>query len=213
MQATTYVGTLSDRVFPRTGVMREVLLIVGFALFTAVAAQISIPMWPVPLTGQTLAVLLTAGALGSKRGLASILLYMTLGLVGLPVYAGAVSAVLKGEQTMWATNGALWSSKPFWLLPSFGYIIGFVVAAWVIGKLAERGWDRSVRQTLTAMLIGEVIIYAFGIPWLWAVLKPDLGTTLMWGLWPFLPGDTIKLLLAAGVLPSAWALLRRRRAQ
>jgi len=206
MQATTYVGTLSDRVFPRTGIWRDVLLITGFALFTAVAAQISIPMWPVPLTGQTLAVLVTGGVLGSTRGLLSILLYMSLGLLGLPVYAGAVSAVLAGKQEMWATSGALWSAKPFWLLPSFGYIIGFVVAAWVIGKLAERGWDRNVWRTLGAMLVGEAIVYAFGIPWLWMVLKPDLGTTLMYGLWPFIPGDAIKMLIAAGVLPSAWLL-------
>lgn len=228
MQAQARFHTLSDAAFPRAGVLHNALLIVGFAVFTAVAAQISFspPSWyasafssigfpisgtPVPITGQTLAVALTGAALGSRRGILSMLLYMSAGIVGLPVFAGAVGQVTSGEFALGSTGGSLWGETPFWALASFGYIVGFVAASATIGWLAERGWDRTVPRTAFAMLVGSVVIYLFGLPWLMFSLDATVSQTLNWGLWPFVPGDTFKLLLAAGVLPSAWIYIRRRR--
>lgn len=204
----------------------------GFALFTAVAAQISFspPGWfsqlftaigipvqgtPVPITGQTLAVGIAGAALGSRRGAASLLLYILAGMVGFPVYAGAAAQVWNGQIALGATGGSLWSAVPFWALPSGGYLVGFLAASFLIGGLAERGWDRRPRRTLLALLLGNILIYLFGLPWLYVALaqRPDLSMdlakTLNFGLWPFIPGDTLKLLVATGVLPGAWSLVRR----
>ena len=206
---------------------RTAFLVVAGALFVAVAAQVSFtpPQWyatifssiglpiegtPVPITLQTLAVGLTGAALGSRLGVASLLLYLCAGIAGLPVYAGAVGDVLSGEAAFGVTDGAVWGETPFWQYASFGYIIGFVIAATLIGRLAERGWDRNFFFTALAMLAGSVAIYAFGLPWLHLSFdNMTVGRTLEWGLWPFIPGDTLKLLIAAGVLPGAWALMRR----
>jgi biotin transport system substrate-specific component len=231
MQATRAL-TLADAVIPRTGLLRDAALVVGFALFTAIAAQISftppaffvelfarlgIPIQgtPVPITGQTLAVGITGAALGSRRGMLSLLLYLLAGMAGLPVYAGTMGKVFSGEVAFGQTSGSLWSGTPLWAIPSGGYIVGFVVAAYVIGWLAERRWDRNLLLTLLALFIGNVIIYLFGLPWLYWVLSKnpnlgmDLAKTLNFGLWPFIPGDVLKALIAAGVLPGAWALVRR----
>ena len=231
MAATHMTGalTLSDHVFeglvPR---YRAALLVVAGALFVAVAAQVSLtpPQWyanafssvglpiegtPVPITLQTLAVGLTGAALGSRLGTMSLLLYLFAGIAGLPVYAGSVGDILSGEVAFGATDGSLWGgATSFWAMPSFGYIIGFVIAATLIGRLAERGWDRSFLYTALAMLAGSLVIYAFGLPWLHMSFdNMTISLTLDWGLWPFVPGDILKLLVAAGALPGAWVLLRR----
>jgi biotin transport system substrate-specific component len=136
-------------------------------------------------------------------------------MVGLPVYAGAVGQVSTGQVAFGATGGSLFGGIPFWALPSGGYLVGFAAAAFAIGWLAERGWDRRVGLTLLALLMGNVIVYLFGLPWLYAVLSQnpnlsmDAAKTLSFGLWPFIPGDALKLLVAAGVLPGAWSLVRR----
>jgi biotin transport system substrate-specific component len=225
--------TLVDIAVPGQGLLRDAALVVGFALFTAVAAQVSFlpPSWfvdafaaigipiggtPVPVSLQTLAVGLTGAALGSRRGGLSILLYALAGMAGLPVYAGAVGKILSGEAAFGATDGSLWGGMSFLDIPSGGYIVGFIAAAFVIGWLAERGWDRSVARTALALVIGNVVIYLIGLPWLYAVLSQipslnmDLAKTLQFGLWPFIPGDVLKLAVATGVLPGAWALVRRK---
>ena len=229
----TRTVTLSDLAL--TGILpryRAMLLVIAGALFVAVAAQVSFtpPQWyadvfgaiglpiegtPVPITLQTLAVGLTGAALGARLGGMSLLLYLFAGIAGLPVYAGAVGDVLAGEVAFGATNGSIWGgATPFLSIPSAGYIIGFVIAASLIGRLAERGWDRNLPLIALALLVGSVAIYAFGLPWLhFSFDDMTIGRTLEWGLWPFVPGDTLKLLIAAGALPGAWALLGRSRKQ
>ncbi|MBI5166309.1 MAG: biotin transporter BioY [candidate division NC10 bacterium] len=183
--------TLTDAIFPATTLWRDVALIAAFSLMTGLAAQVSIPLpfTPVPITGQTFAVLLTGALLGSRRGALSILLYLGEGAAGLPVFAGGTGGFSR------------------FIGPTGGYLIGFVVAAYLVGALAERGWDRRFWRAVVAMLVGEGAIYLFGLLWL-ARFVPS-GKVFSLGMLPFLPGDLIKLILAATALPSAWAILRR----
>lgn len=170
-------------------------LVTGFALLTALFAQISIPLWftPVPITGQTFAVLLSGAALGSRAGAASQALYWAMGAAGLPFYAG-------GEGGWTAATGA-----------TAGYLLGFIVAGYVVGYLAEQRQDRRFSTSLGAFLTGTFIIYVLGALGLMLTF-PDwtLEETLARGVTPFLPGDAIKLLLAAGLLPTVWKLLGDR---
>ncbi len=183
--------TLSTRHFPAVNpVVRDILLIVIGSLLVALFAQIAIPLpfTPVPLTGQTFAVLLVGAALGSKRGAASLGLYMAEGAIGLPVFAAAKSGI----------GG-----------PTTGYLIGFIIAAYVIGLLAERGMDRSFRTSLLPFIVGTIIIYLIGATWLTLSIP---GWTFMdgfnKGVAPFLIGDAIKLILAGLALPAAWKLVK-----
>ena len=215
MQTTEIRLPLIDSIIPGKGLLRDAALVVGFALLVALFAQIAVklPFTPVPITGQTLAVLLTGGALGANRGAASLALYMLVGMVGLPVFAPSL-----GEGTVFHVIIPWMGSADFvWQIASGGYIVGFIGAAWVVGRLAERGWDRSWR-VLLALLAGNVVLYVPGLLWLgyWAVdnewtsgasIIPD---TLQWGLWPFVAGDLIKLYVASVALPGAWALVGRR---
>lgn len=172
--------------------VRSVALVIGAALLTAASAQLVIPLWfsPVPISGQTFAVLLTAAALGPLRAVAAQGLYLGLGAVGLPFFAGGES----GVQVFAGSTG--------------GYLVGFVVAAWVVGALARRGLDRTPHGTFVAFAAGSLVIYAFGLAWLAVVTGGTLGQVLAWGLTPFLIGDALKALLAAGLLPIAWRLTR-----
>jgi biotin transport system substrate-specific component len=172
--------------------VRDVLLVVGAAGFVGALAQISIHLsWtPVPITGQTLGVLLAGTALGWRRAAASMALYAIAGVAGLPWFAGGTSGYV----------GA-----------SFGYIIGFFFAATVCGYLAERGADRSVLKSVPAMLAGEILIYAFGCTWLALDLHLGASATLADGFTPFVAGDAIKAALAAGLLPLVWWKLPVRR--
>jgi biotin transport system substrate-specific component len=173
-----------------------VLCVVTGSLIVAGLAQISVklPFTPVPVTGQTLGVLLVGASLGLKLGSASLLLYLAEGAIGLPFFAGGAHgfSVLAPAS---ATGGYLW---------------GFVVASAVVGWLSQRGWDRSIRSAIGAMFLGEVVLYATALPWLMAALDVPLDRGLILGLAPFIPGDALKLLLAAGLLPGAWRLLGRR---
>ena len=180
------------------------LVILG-SLVVAGLAQLSVrlPFTPVPVTGQTLAVLLVGASLGSVRGGAALLLYLAEGAAGLPVFA-------EGK----AGAGYLVSLDP--LHTTGGYLWGFVVAAFVVGFLAERNWDRRLGSAIGAMLIGEVIIFALGLMWLSAALGVPFqaaGRTfndaLESGLYPFVLGELAKLLVAAGLLPASWRLVRR----
>lgn len=173
---------------------RTAILVVAFALITAAAAQITIPLpWtPVPLTGTTFAVLLAGATLGWRAGGASQLLYVGLGALGLPFYQGGASG--------WTyATGA-----------TGGYLVGFVVAAAVVGYLAERGQDRSLATSVPAMLAGTAVIYVFGVVWLGHVIAADAVTALEKGMLPFIIGDGLKLLAAGALLPLAWRFAPRR---
>ncbi|HXF97150.1 MAG TPA: biotin transporter BioY [Gaiellaceae bacterium] len=186
--------TLRLAVFRAPTLAADALLVAGGAGLIAASAQLSIPLpfTPVPITGQTFAVLLVGASLGTLRGGASALLYVLAGIAGAPVYADGAHG--------WAVvTGA-----------SGGYLVGFVLAAAVTGRLAERGWDRRFSSALGAMLTGNVLIYLVGLPWLALVLDTSLEKTLELGLYPFIPGDLLKLYLAATLLPGAWRLVGRR---
>lgn len=184
---------LVDAVAPgaSTGATRDVLLVTGAALLTAVAAQLALPLpfSPVPVTGQTFAVLLAGAALGARRGAASQVAYLAAGAAGAPVFAGGAGTV--------ATFAG----------PTAGYLLAFPLAAWIVGALAERGWDRRVPTTLAAMALGTAAIFAGGLAWLSLVLPP--GQLLAAGLLPFLPGAAVKIAAAAGLLPACWRLVGR----
>ena len=176
---------LADRVFPRTLLMDAVLVVAGAALVT-VLAQVAIPLWPVPITGQTLAVLLVGSTLGAVRGAISMVLYALLGLVGLPVFSDGSH----GAGVLFGATG--------------GYIVGFIISAALVGWLAERQWDRKILKAIVTFVAGSVVVFAVGLPWLAVVLHTDLPTTLQYGLYPFILGGIIKAAIAAGLLPLAW---------
>jgi biotin transport system substrate-specific component len=186
-------ATLRLAVFPQVGLLADVLLVLAGTGLVAGAAQISIklPFTPVPVTGQTFAVVLVGASLGSLRGTASLFLYLWLGVAGAPIYAHHDH----GWDVLTSASG--------------GYIVGFVLAAAVTGLLAERGWDRRFSSAIGAMLTGNVIVYLVGLPWLAVVLDTNLEKTLEYGLYPFVPGDTLKLYLAATLLPGAWRIVER----
>jgi biotin transport system substrate-specific component len=186
-------ATLRLAIFPRVGLAADAVLVLAGTGLVAAAAQVSIPFKPVPLTGQTFAVLLVGSSLGAIRGTASLTLYLWLGVAGAPIYAD-------GHHGWNILTGA-----------SGGYIVGFVLAAAVTGYLAERGWDRRFSSAVGAMLTGNVLIYAVGLPWLAVVLNTNLEKTFEFGLYKFVPGDLLKLYLAAALLPTAWRLVERVR--
>lgn len=170
------------------------LILIGTALI-ALCARISVYVGsnPVPFTGQTFGVLLSAGALGFRRGLAATALYVLLGVIGLPIFAGGDHGLAK---LLGATGG---------------YLVGFIVASAVVGRLAELGWDRNLIGSIGAMLIGSVVIYLIGVPWLaYTVLGGDLGNAIQVGLVPYLLWDAVKLTLAAAAFPAAWWVVGRR---
>jgi biotin transport system substrate-specific component len=185
--------------------LRGAVLALAGSLFVALCAQITVPLWPVPVTGQTFAVLSVGLVCGWRIGGAALLLYLVEGAIGLPFFALGKSG--------WATV----------IGPSGGYIWGFVLAAALVGWLAERGWDRSVPRTALAMLLGNIVLYVPGLIWLAMFYAGPgqeyiaaTGATTAWGasiaagLTPFLVGDLLKLLLAACLVPAAWALVKRR---
>ncbi len=171
--------------------LRDLVVVVLGAILTGLAAQVSfhIPGTPVPVTGQTFAVLLVGAALGPLRAATSMVLYMAAGVAGVPWYANHAAGF----------GGA-----------AFGYVLAFIAAAGVVGWLARRGGDRTPTRTLLTMLLGTAVIYIIGAGWLAADLHVGAATAFDLGVRPFLLGDAIKLLLAAGLLPGAWWLVGRR---
>ncbi|MFD7387043.1 biotin transporter BioY [Streptomyces sp. NPDC059852] len=170
--------------------VRDIALVAGGAALTGLAAQISVPVpgSPVPVTGQTLAVLLVGTALGAGRGFLSLALYALAGMAGVPWFAQG-------------TSGAA--------APSFGYVLGMILAATVVGALARRGADRTALRTAGAMLLGEAVIYAVGVPYLALATGMSASAAIAAGLVPFLIGDAVKAALAMGALPTAWKFLNR----
>jgi biotin transport system substrate-specific component len=188
-------ATLRLAVWPRSGLLSELTLVCGGAGLIAASAQLSIklPFTPVPITGQTFAVLLVGAGLGTARGGAAALLYLLAGLVA-PVYAPHTGY---GFATITGASG--------------GYLISYPFVAALTGALAERRWDRRFSSAVGAMLTGNVVIYLVGLPWLAYHLHTNLAQTLEDGLYPFVPGDMFKLYLAAAALPAAWKLAGRLR--
>jgi biotin transport system substrate-specific component len=187
----TLAPTLLERSLPHLNRgVRDTLLIMGGSLCVAGMAQVRIPLpfTPVPITGQTFAVLLVGAVLGSRRGTASLGLYLLMGLAGLPFFAGGASGLA------------------YLLGPTGGYLVGFIVAAGLVGLLAARGLDRRIPSALLAFLVGEIVIYLFGVAWLSFYL--GVPHAIMAGLVPFIIGDAIKLAAAGLVLPAAWALVK-----
>jgi biotin transport system substrate-specific component len=193
---------LADLALPTGAVARAVLNVVyvlsGTILVSALA-QLVVPMYPVPITGQTLGVLLVGAVLGPLRGAASLGLYLVLGLVGLPVYAPQ-------------SDGSHLTGAAAFAAPSFGYIVGFVVAAAVVGWLSRLAWDRHVLKTVLSFAIGSAIIYAFGVAGLMITLGFTFVQALAIGVVPFLIGDAIKAVIAGGALPGTWKLIGSNKA-
>jgi len=187
--------TYADICRPRTTATRwayEVLLVLTGTALLALSAKVQIPMWPVPVTGQTFAVLLVGALFGAKRGTATVLVYISEGALGLPVFAGPV-------------GGLAYMSGP-----TGGYLIGFIAAAWIVGRLAEKGWDRRFGTTIAAMTLGTAAIIVWGMAGLATVLEPS--QVLIAGLIPFVPGAIVKIVLAAALLPSGWKVLAKLQA-
>ncbi|MCD1624440.1 MAG: biotin transporter BioY [Paracoccaceae bacterium] len=189
---------LTEAVAPRDGtqlLIKQVALVVLGIAFLAVAAKIKVPMWPVPITMGTFAVLTLGAAYGARLGLVTILGYMILGAVGFDVFAGS-SAEASGLTYMMGGTG--------------GYLLGYVIATVALGWFAQAGWDRSAGKMALAMLAGNVLIYVPGLIWLGMLYGWD-QPILQWGLTPFLIGDALKLALAAALLPALWKLVGRAR--
>ncbi|HET7685510.1 MAG TPA: biotin transporter BioY [Candidatus Limnocylindria bacterium] len=188
-------ATLGEAILPRLSpAARAALLVTAGAALTALAAQVSfkVPGIEVPFTGQTAAVLLTGAALGGRLGPASMLLYIALGAVGLPVYSGGAHGI---GQLIGHTGG---------------YLVGFVVATAIVGRLAERGWDRTAGRAALLMVLGNLVIYAIGVPVLAIVRELPLAVAIQHGAVAFFAWDAAKILLAAGLLPLAWLAVGRR---
>lgn len=198
MQLSASHSVLAETFGPNAGSARRikqaVLVVLGIT-FLAIAAQIKVPMWPVPITMGTFAVLTIGAAYGARLGLVTILGYMIIGALGFDVFAGSSAEKFGLEYMMGGTGG---------------YLVGYVMATGALGVLAQRGWDRSAVWMALAMLIGNVLIYIPGLAWLGMLYGWD-KPILEWGLTPFLIGDVLKLALAAAVLPALWKLIGNAR--
>jgi len=184
---------LIDAIFPRVEnkslvLLKDILLVFGFTLLTAISAKIKIEVGPVPITGQTFAVLLSGALLGAKKGALSQVFYLLGGLAGIPWFArgGGISYLMS---------------------PTFGYIIGFVLASFFVGFLCERGFDRKIETAILAMLVGNVLIYFPGL--LWLARFVGFEKVLLIGFYPFIVGDIIKLFLASLILPLSWKIIKK----
>lgn len=197
--------TLAQRALPMSNAtVRNILLAVAGSLLVAAAAQVKVPFWPVPMTMQTLAVLLVGGAYGARLGAATLGLYALEGAIGLPFFAGGKSGIFDG--------------KLDYLLPasSMGYIVGFVFAAWLVGYLAQSGWINSVGRMVAAAFAGAVVLYVPGLIWLaiWAAKTQGFDAamamqkSLEWGLYPFVVGDALKAAIAGLGLSAGWNALK-----
>ena len=188
-QHATIASQLTSRIRANSWHVETTLILTGSVLI-ALSAQVAVPLAfsPVPVTGQTFAVLLIGALFGSRRGAATVIVYLIEGACGLPFFA---------ERT---------GSAAILLGPTGGYLIGFVGAAYLTGWLAERGWDRGLFSTAAAMVLGNMVIYITGLAWLSSFVGS--GNVLALGLYPFIPGAIVKIALAAMLLPTAWKLIR-----
>lgn len=188
---------LIDRVLPR-GIVADISAVTAGVAITALLAQVAIPLWPVPVTGQTLAVLLVGASLGAARGGISMALYAVVGGLGLPIFSDAASG--------WAVIAG----------PTGGYILGFILAAAIVGWAAEREWDRGWLKPAVTFIGGSLVVFAVGLPWLALSLGQlglpnDAQSVLIGGFYPFIIGGLIKAAIAAALLPLAWKAVEKRR--
>ena len=196
MSASVFAPTrvLAERFFPVRSLARDAVLVGAAALSVGLLAQVSIPMWPVPITGQTLGVMLAGAILGSRRGAGAMALYAALGLAGIPWFS------------------SFGGGPAYLLMPS----LGFIPTAWLIGRLAERRWDRSPLASLGAFGLASTIPFLVGVPWMWMTLFFVKGTALsLWatlsaGFFPFIPGGVVKWVLASMILTGTWKILGAR---
>jgi len=171
--------------------VRQVGLVIGFSLLTALSAQIVIPVPPVPFTAQTFAVVLTGALLGSRLGAITMIVYLIEGAFGLPFFSG-------GSGGYWHLVG-----------PTGGYLVAFPAAAYITGAFAEHEWDRRFLTAVAAMAIGTLVILLAGWMWFSLVVRTSPALTVFDTVLKFIPGDVLKICLAAAVLPSGWKLLKR----
>jgi biotin transport system substrate-specific component len=171
---------------------RSAGLVIVFSLFIAACAQFAIQIGPIPITGQTFAVLLTGALLGSRLGAAAVIAYLIEGALGLPFFAAGGSGILR------------------FLGPTGGYLVAFPAAAFITGAFAEHGWDKRYGTAVAAMTIGSAIIFAGGWAWYAILTNTPPVAAFKIAVMPYLAGDAIKIILAAAVLPTGWALLRRK---
>ena len=189
--ATGTTPTLIDSLWPIEigSILRLALLAVAGSILMAILAKVQVPMWPVPMTMQTFAVLVIGMAYGARLAGATLLLYLAEGAVGLPVFASGVGVAYMAG-------------------PTGGYLVGFLVAAVLVGWLAERGWDRNVVLTFLANFAGTAIIFTFGVAWL-STIMGGVEKAIVAGFQPFILGAFVKIVLAAALLPLVWKLLPR----
>ncbi len=180
--------TFIDTVLPRHNILVDIVLVLSFSWLIAAAARVAFHIGPVPITGQTFAVLLCGALLGSRRGALCILTYLAQGAIGLPVFAAGAFGIA------------------YMLGPTGGYLVGFIAVAFVTGLLAEQGWDRRIWTAAAAMVVGNAILYLFGLPWLARFVPGE--AVLSVGLYPFIAGDLTKIAIAAAALPAGWKLLK-----
>lgn len=189
MRATTAIYT---KIKPNS-LINEIPILIAFNLLLVACSYLAInlPFSPVPITGQTFGILLIAMTLGRVRGVSVVLAYLLEGAVGLPVFAGGSAGLIK------------------FVGPTGGYLIGFLATAYLVGWMADNGWDKSYLKSITAMTIGTIVIFVFGLVWL-AKFIPSEGL-LAAGLYPFVPGALIKIILASVILPTTWKLFKDKQ--
>jgi biotin transport system substrate-specific component len=201
--------TLANRIWPEatsSNLVRNIVLAVAGSLLVAAAAQITVPMWPVPMTLQTLAVLGVGAAYGARLGAATLLLYAVEGAIGLPFFAGGKSGLADAKLVYFLPAG------------SMGYVVGFMLAAYVVGKLVETGWANSLVKSVLATIAGGLVLYVPGLIWLaiWAAKTQGMDASaaiqaaINWGLTPFLFGDAVKAIIAGLVVPAAGMAFSRK---
>jgi biotin transport system substrate-specific component len=201
-------ATLADRIWPQaqaSNMARNIILAIAGSLLVAAAAQITVPMWPVPMTLQTLAVLAVGAAYGARLGAATLGLYALEGAIGMPFFAGGKSGIADAKLDYFLPAG------------SMGYVVGFIFAAWLVGKLVESGWANTLFKSALATLAGAAVLYVPGLIWLaiWAATTQGMDApaavqaAINWGLAPFLFGDALKAVIAGLAVPAAGLLLRR----
>jgi len=184
---------LIDKILPKYQIksqetLKDIFLVLSFSFLTALCAKLKLEIGAVPITMQTFAVLLSGAFLGAKRGALSQLIYLFGGLLGIP----------------WFSRGG---GVGYIMSPTFGYIIGFVFSAYLVGFLCERGFDRNIKTAILAMILGNILIYIFGALWLLKFMAPS--KVLLTGIYPFIFGDLLKILLAGILLPTLWKIIKR----
>jgi biotin transport system substrate-specific component len=186
--------TLRAAFFPRTSVVTNIVAVTGGAAFLAVLAQIALPIpgSPVPVTGQTLGVLLIGASYGTRLGLATFLTYMLVGFAGAPVFADGASGLAR-------LSG-----------PTGGYLVGMLVATYLVGALAGRRWDQQLRTAIPAMLLGNLVIFSFGMFWLHNYTDKSWSWTFSAGFTPFIVGEVLKIAIAGTSLPLVWRMVQKQ---